>query len=229
LNIRLLFVFVGIFFLSSKSFCIDSTIVSLPYNHKIFDPTKASIYEAKNGFLKDLYHNVLLLQIGTSSDFISFYEGNNIYSIGMDFFTYSNLRTEQNFKFPVDAIDYFFGINFNFCHKSKNENSLSGRLRISHISTHLVDGHKYDNSATINSPFVYSREFLDAALMNQISISKNIFLKNLIAVNFLFHTIPDDFGLISLQYGAEIGYYFNPVLSIYISNDFKLFRQTAKN
>jgi hypothetical protein len=229
LNIRLLFVIAGIFFLSSESFGIDSTKVSLPFNNNIFEPTTASINEAKNGFLKDLNRNVLLLQIGTSSDLISFYNGNNIYSIGVDFFTYSNLRAEQNFKFPVDAIDYFFGINLNFCHKSKNENLLTGRLRLSHISTHLVDGHKYDNSALLNSPFVYSREFFDVALMYQISISKNIFFKNLFAVNLLFHSIPDDFGFISLQYGAEFGHYFNPVLSIYISNDFKLFRQTAKN
>ncbi len=31
----------------------------------------------------------------------------------MDFFTFSNLRSEDNFKFPVDAIDYMFGVNFN--------------------------------------------------------------------------------------------------------------------
>jgi hypothetical protein len=84
-------------------------------------------------------------------------------TIGSDFFTYTLLRGEQNFHFPVDAVDYFFGININY-RDSLGIGSFSSRLRISHISAHFVDGHfdgftgQWKNG---QSPRVYSREFID--------------------------------------------------------------------
>lgn len=187
----------------------------------LFEPVKASVIEAKNGFIKDISKNNLQLNIGISGDLCKWKINKQFVSIGADFFTYSNLRSESNFKFPVDAIDYFFGINFNY-KKLFGSNFLTGRFRLSHISAHLEDGHIYSRSDTIFTPFVFSREFVDLSCGYDYWLLKNCKLKNIISVNILFHSIPKDFGLLSLQYGLEFRYFLSSYFSVYISNDLKL-------
>lgn len=79
--------------------------------------------------------------------------------LGVDFFTLTRLRSEGNFKFPVETIDYWFGIYGTYV---DNTLPLDIRVRVAHISTHLVDG-LADNGGVFTSqrPFVYSREFVE--------------------------------------------------------------------
>ena len=49
------------------------------------------------------------------------------------------LEKEDNFRFPVDAVDYMFGLNFWF--KTAVHGYSFKRIRLSHISAHFVDGH----------------------------------------------------------------------------------------
>ncbi|OJX57144.1 MAG: hypothetical protein BGO89_11625 [Candidatus Kapaibacterium thiocyanatum] len=79
--------------------------------------------------------------------------------IGADFFTFTRLRSEGNFKFPVETSDYFFGLNATYALPSS---PLHARLRIAHISSHLVDGYADGEGVfTRQAPFVYSREFVE--------------------------------------------------------------------
>jgi hypothetical protein len=183
----------------------------------IFEPIKANIYEAKNGMIKDLSKNALQLNLGISSDVVQWNSEKISYAIGADFFTYSNLRTEPNFKFPVDAIDYYFGLNSSF-KRIDNFGILLCRLRISHISAHFEDGHKYERSDTIFTPVVYSREFVDISGGYDNWLLKNLKMKNQLGINILFHSIPDNFGILSFQYSFEFRYFLNSYLSIYLSN-----------
>ncbi|MBM4158281.1 MAG: hypothetical protein FJ216_05810 [Ignavibacteria bacterium] len=220
------FIFALIFAVSSKSIAKKDSIYFFSFDN-LFKPVRASVIEAKNGFFKDLNKNYLYANIGISADVIGLKKDDMQYSIGADLFTYSYLRTEDNFKFPVDAIDYMFGVNFNF-KKKISQSDLSVRVRISHISAHLEDGHQYPRSDTIFTPFVYSREFADLSGIIENQLTDNLYLKNMLSVNFLFHTIPDDFGKISLEYGFEFNYFFNEIFSVYFSNDLKLFRVNGK-
>jgi hypothetical protein len=205
----------------------DSNFEFLPSSN-LFEPVKASILEAKNGIIKDISKNNLQLNIGISADLCKWIINNQSISIGADFFTYSGLRSESNFKFPVDAIDYFFGVNFNY-KKLFGQNSLIGRLRVSHISAHLEDGHIYSRSDTIFTPFVFSREFVDLSCGYDYWLLKYFKLKNIISVNILFHSIPNDFGILSLQYGFEFRYFLGSYFSVYISNELKLQNVSNEN
>ncbi|MEG8990634.1 DUF1207 domain-containing protein [Ignavibacteria bacterium 4148-Me] len=126
-------------------------------------PFTANILEPKLGFLFHLSKNELRLDIGNSIDVLRIQHDDETISIGADFFTYTLLRSEKNFHFPVDAVDYLFGINS--CYTKKiNNNKFGVRFRLSHISAHFVDGHfdGTNNKWRDNlNPRVYSREFIE--------------------------------------------------------------------
>ena len=185
-------------------------------SEKTFTPIRASIFEAKIGAIKNISDDNLRLDIGASAEII----GNNFdcYSIsaGVDFFTFSNLRVETNFKFPVDAIDYLFGVNFNYKNSSGD---LTSRLRISHISSHLQDGHIYARTDTIFTPFVYSREFADIEIIFRKYITNKFTLRAMGRLEYLFSIIPKDFGKVAPALGFEVTYLLNNYLSFYISDE----------
>ncbi|MEO6694366.1 MAG: DUF1207 domain-containing protein [Ignavibacteria bacterium] len=185
----------------------------------LFIPTESSIIESKIGVIKFTDKKNLKLDIGVSFDMIGYRSFNYDYSLGVDFFTTSNLRSESNFKFPVDAIDYLFGVNFNMKKRISGRSVLFNRLRISHISSHFEDGHIYERSDTIFKPFVFSKEFIDFATVLEVDLSKKLFLKNLVAVNFIIHSIPKELSVVSGRFGIELNYFLSGIMSLYISND----------
>jgi len=147
-----------------------------------------------------LCKNEIRLDIGGSRDLYHFRSGDYSYSFGAELFTYTKLRGERDFHFPVDAVDYFFGVNFGVVRKGE-KSDLGMRARISHISAHFVDGH-YDGPNGIwrdsRNPQVYSREFIE--LLPFIATSETrIYLGG----TYLFHVVPRDLGKIILQGGAE--------------------------
>ena len=186
---------------------------------RVFKPLEASVFEPRVGAFKDVGADYLRLDIGVEFDLIGYEEGNNLYSFGVDFFTFSNLRTESNFKFPVDAIDYFFGVNFNYKTKLKKNLDLSSRIRISHISSHFEDGHIYERTDTIFTPVVYSREFINIAGILDYKFNDGFKIRNLLGIEYLIKTIPDEFGAFSFQYGIELRYMLNKWLTYYLSDE----------
>lgn len=188
----------------------------------LFVPTEASIFESKVGVIKYTDKKNLKLDIGVSIDLAGYKHNKNTYSFGVDFFTFSNLRSEKNFKFPVDAIDYLFGINLNSKSMLSANSELSSRLRVSHVSSHFEDGHIYERADTIFKPVIFSKEFIDLAAIFDMNIHKNFHLKNLIALNYIFHSIPADMSKFSARYGIELRYFVSKFLSLYISNDLNL-------
>ncbi|MFI5202243.1 MAG: hypothetical protein ACHQNE_07640 [Candidatus Kapaibacterium sp.] len=73
--------------------------------------------------------------------------------LGLEGLAWSRLRALSDFRFPVETADYFFGMFF-----TKSEGSDEWKLRISHISSHLVDG---SDSIAGGSSSHYSREFVE--------------------------------------------------------------------
>ncbi len=129
----------------------------------LFKPFTAAIFEPRIGSIINMSEDNLRLDIGTSLDLYRASDNSGIsFSFGGDFFTYTRLRSEKNFKFPVETSDYYFGINSSTDFRIKDLNFAS-RIRIAHISSHLVDGYS-ENGVFYKQPFVYSREFVDWAL-----------------------------------------------------------------
>ncbi len=193
----------------------------LPQNKLLFTPIGANVFEPRVGALYQFKDEKLRLDIGTSVDLIDIYQNDSTeFRFGTDFFTFTRLRSEGKLKFPVETSDYFFGINFSNKFKY-NGLDLSSRLRVAHISSHLVDGLSEDGNFE-KLPFVYSREFVDFVL----AVDINGF-RPYAGVNFVFSTQPKDVNTLIPQFGIEF-----PVktlktstrdfLELKLSYDFKL-------
>lgn len=158
-----------------KTYCLAVFLPFLLYSQECgfgfysgslnFKPLTANTFEPRVGLIWHTNNNRLRLDIGNSVDLIQYvYDSpKRLLTIGADFFTYTLLRGESNFHFPVDAVDYLFGFNANY-RDTLDLGIFTARLRLSHISAHFVDGH-YDNTTARwkdgVSPRVYSREFFD--------------------------------------------------------------------
>ena len=183
-------------------------------------PFEANMLEPKAGFSVMSDHR-LRLDISTSQDFYKKESVNTAFSFGGDLFTYTRLRSENDFKFPVEAIDYLFGFNAGYKVLVKND-EYGFRLRLSHISAHFVDG-KYDskiqNWSNGDSPRVYSREFIEF-----IPYSRYKGFRIYGGITYLFHVTPKNIGKEIYQLGFD--YYMNwlntGIFVPYIAYDFKL-------
>ncbi|MCL5030944.1 MAG: DUF1207 domain-containing protein [Bacteroidetes bacterium] len=184
-------------------------------------PFTANILEPRAGVSYLINQDKLRLDIGTSSDIYKIETNDYRISFGADLFTYTRLRSENNFRFPVETIDYFFGLNSGY--KVLDGNKQFGfRFRFSHISAHIVDG-RFDKTSgewrDSLQPFVYSREFVELLPFYQINS-----LRFYAGMTYLFHVIPNTIGKEIYQAGFD--YYLNSLLSKnvspFIADDFKL-------
>lgn len=164
-------------------------------------PFTANSLEPKLGFLSILDKNELRLDIGNTMDLLHYKrDSSQVFSFGADMFTYTLLRGEKEFHFPVDAVDYLFGVNFGYSNKF-GDFQFETRLRISHISAHFVDGHF--NNATNNwrdgrAPRVYSREFFEL-----IPAVRYKDLRVYAGYTYLYHVDPDWIGKNNFQAGFD--------------------------
>lgn len=201
-------------------------------------PFTANAIEPKTGFEFLLARSELRLNAGTSRDFISISDKETALSFGADFFTYSLLRSESDFHFPVDAIDYLFGLNCGLRVKNGDKDKACTsanmsdrdeeffeygfRFRLSHISAHFVDGHfdfAYYNWRDGRKPQVYSREFFE--LFPYFKIRN---LRVYLGFTYIFNVTPKNLGREIYQAGFD---YYLPNLiaqniAPFVAYDFKL-------
>jgi len=182
----------------------------------LFKPLTANIFEPRVGAIYEVQNNKIRLDIGNSIDlFESKYDENFIIRYGTDFFTFSRLRSEGRFKFPVETADYFFGVNSSLKYHYFNTDYYV-RLRLSHISSHLIDG--YSKDGVFNKiPEVYSREFIDLVF------ALDYFgLRPYVGSSFVFSTIPKDVNKIIPQFGIDYHFAINDNLEVRAGYDYKL-------
>ena len=114
-----------------------------PTTKTIFTPLLADPMEPQVSVMPYVGQRFLNLDIGTTADL--YQNKSKTFAIGVDFGTWSLLRESDNFKFPVDAVSYLFGINTSWKEKISSQtlpfDEFSGRVRLSHISAHFEDGH----------------------------------------------------------------------------------------
>ncbi|MHB8578757.1 MAG: DUF1207 domain-containing protein [Ignavibacteriaceae bacterium] len=184
-------------------------------------PFTANILEARDGFSYLFGEQKIRLNAGLSSDIYQVQNGNSTLSFGADIFTFTRLRSEDNFRFPVETIDYFFGINSGY-KIIQGAQEYGFRIRLSHISAHLVDG-SYDGQDSVwrngRAPFVYSREFIEVLPFYKIN-SFRVYG----GFTYLFHRIPATIGKGIYQAGFD--YYMVNLagnnVTPFLADDFKL-------
>jgi hypothetical protein len=203
---RTFFILTALLFLSLKNTSAETLLN--PTTKTIFSPLLADPQEPQIAIMPWLGKSFLNLNIGTTADL---YQSNSKnFAVGVDFGTWSLLHRSDNFKFPVDAIDYLFGINTSWKEKISNDklpfDEFSGRVRLSHISAHFEDGHyEPDGSGWIHEPgspsipFTYSREFLDLVLALS-APGHRVYA----GYQYIYHTLPGGINPNSLHAGAEL-------------------------
>ncbi|HPN37861.1 MAG TPA: DUF1207 domain-containing protein [Melioribacteraceae bacterium] len=189
-------------------------------------PYTANFLEPKVGFLFQTGGNKIRLDIGNSLDVIHYKISEyQTVSGGIDFFTFTYLYGEKDFHFPVDAVDYLFGINLGFKQiREKDEFGL--RFRFSHISAHFVDGHRdniNDKWKDDINPIVYSREFIE--LLPYYKIQN---LRLYLGMTYLYHVDPTTIGKEIYQGGFDyfMKNFINEDFTPFIAYDFKIQRIT---
>jgi hypothetical protein len=189
----------------------------------LFEPLLADPMEPRIAVMPMLGKKQLQLDIGTSADL--YQNKNKSFAVGIDFATWSLLNRTNNFKFPVDCIDYQFGVNTTFRHQLKTcklpFDEASVRVRLSHISAHFEDGHTDADGNWLDEalvpgdkiPFTYSREFVNVT--GALSAPGG---RVYLGYQYMYHTIPNQISPSSFQAGAEIGL----PSHAYVAADFKL-------
>lgn len=180
-----------------------------------FRPLTANIFEPRMGSFYQFSTKKLRLDIGASFDIFKFklLDSADTY-VGTDFFTYSRLRSEGNFKFPVETADYYFGLNISQKIQIKDLPTFL-RIRFAHISSHLVDGYT-DNGVFLEKPFVYSREFLEtnyAIVLNEFRIYAGL--------NFVYSRRPKESNPLIPQIGFDYLSKITKNISLTAGYDFK--------
>jgi hypothetical protein len=214
-------------------FKIIAIIVFTSYNHfpqnikewfpdnLNIQPLTANILEPKAGFDFLIAKSQIHLNIGTSRDLYRSSDENSSFSFGADLFTYSLLRSTGEFHFPVDAIDYLFGLNAGYKIKDCNF-EYGARFRLSHISAHFVDGN-FDYAKNFwrnrRSPQVYSREFIEL-----FPFVKYEDLRLYSGFTYIFNVTPDYLGKEIYQIGFDYYHpdFFSAGISPFSAYDFKL-------
>jgi hypothetical protein len=198
------------------------------FNHELFpadlniQPFTANILEPKAGFLFNIDNDKLRLDISTSRDIVKWYDDDETISIGADLFTFTRLRSTDEFKFPVETIDYLFGFNAGYKKQLEGNREFGIRFRLSHISAHLVDG-QYDAENQEwregREPFVFSKEFIELFPYYRFNS-----LRAYVGFTYIFHIIPKEIK----QFNAQIGFdYFvtqfgSENITPFLAYDFKL-------
>lgn len=170
----------------------------------LFTPLRASHLEPRMALTRLVELQRLRLDIGNSVDVVVFPLGGEAgeMAVGADAFTWTSLRQADDFHFPVDAVDYLFGINASWRWAPDGRPVLSARLRFSHISAHLVDG-SYDKASSAwrdgQLPRVYSREFLEPIVALQWGDVLRVYAGG----QYLTHVDPPTIGRWVFQAGCE--------------------------
>ncbi|HUI11617.1 MAG TPA: hypothetical protein VL221_14885 [Bacteroidota bacterium] len=127
----------------------------------IFAPLRANYEEPRVGIRKEAGTSRLKLDIGSSIDFVEFRPDTcgGRFRIGADFFTYALTTSSEGLRLQVDAVDGFFGGHVAY---ATGDGHLLARLRLLHISGHLIDGHwNHITQQWIDNklPIPYTRDF----------------------------------------------------------------------
>jgi hypothetical protein len=124
----------------------------------------------------------LRLDAGYGSEFFRI----STVAIGGEGLIWSGLKSTSDFRFPVETADYFFGIYtiFPLPLWGSNLKPWRMRFRVSHISSHLVDG---ADTITGGSSSRYSREFVSLETLFDETERSSFRLS--LGVRYIFHQV----------------------------------------
>jgi hypothetical protein len=110
-------------------------------------------------------------------------------AIGAEGLIWSGLKAFKDFRFPVQTADYFFGAYTIFPLPLWGMDNLEAwrmRFRLSHISSHFVDGAV---SIPSNTSSEFSREFVSLETLFDQTVKRSFRLS--LGIKYIFHQVAD--------------------------------------
>ena len=130
----------------------------------LLPPLIANHQEPRTGVRMEFGTTRLKLDIGSALDFLGYAfdeRQSKQLRLGADFFTYALTTSFEGHRLQVDAVDGFFGGHIVY-RSDGDRSALSLRLRILHLSAHMVDGHidpATDTWIDGRAPIPFTRDF----------------------------------------------------------------------
>ncbi len=148
---------------------------------------------------------------------------------GADFFTYALTTNFQDNRLQVDAVDGFFGGHIVY-RTDEERSALLLRLRILHLSAHMVDGHFDTNTGTWRDgrePIPFTRDFGEL-LAAYIFPAGPVSIMPYIGTSYATLVRPSDMkrwgGLcgVEMNSGDAFGKVFGKPFEVYLADNFTL-------
>lgn len=171
-----------------------------------FQPLKANHQEPRIGVLKYFGSANLKVDIGNTIDVFGYSvpSSNMRFTAGIDFMAYAFVTGAQGLRLQVDALDGFFGGNVTASQRYDSR-ELKARLRVLHLSAHLVDGHYsialkqwMDN----RQPIAYTKDFGELILADE-RTSETVFLRYYGGISYATLVRPVDLERFGFSGGME--------------------------
>ena len=143
--LSMLLLFIGINLHAQTNQPTASQSVEFLPSGTIFEPLTAHQQDPNVGVRKEIGSSRLKLDIGSTLDFLQVKlnrDSTDLLRVGSELLTYALSTNAQGLRLQIDALDGFFGGHIVYRHVAPSY-SASVRLRLMHISAHLIDGH-YD-------------------------------------------------------------------------------------
>ncbi len=173
-----------------------------------FSPLKANAQEARIGVFKYFGTANLKVDIGNTIDIFGYNTPDSKIraAMGIDFMAYAFVTGAQGLRLQVDALDGFFGGNVSLS-KQYEHNLLQFRLRILHLSAHLVDGH-YELGARRwidnREPIPFTKDFGELVAAHVLNPDENVF-RYYGGISYATLVRPTDLKRFGFLVGFEIG------------------------
>jgi hypothetical protein len=142
----------------------DSSPFTFLPGRSIFPLLPANHEEPRLGIVKDINTSHMRLDIGGSLDILNIRvagDSNTSLRVGADFFAYALSTSHRGLRLQIDALDGYFGGHIVY-REQKARSAILLRLRILHLSSHLLDGHfDLDKNIWIDGrlPNPFSRDY----------------------------------------------------------------------
>lgn len=180
------------------------TASSLTYfpDSVLFSPLVANHEEPRVSFRQHIGSSLLEIGIGSMADVLEYRDGGNSFRFGIEVFAYALSRDIEQLKFEIDVADGFFGVHFTYT----NESPLSFRLRLLHLSAHLVDGHFKQTSQRANDIIApeFSRNSGEFIGTYQLQLSSNVTLRVYTGLSYAVRMIPSEIRRFASIHGFEL-------------------------
>ena len=188
--------------------------ILLSNDFMLFQPLTAYQFEPRTSAVYQFDEEKIRLDIGAGFDLFNFTVDSMPSAIGTDFFVMTRLRTESHFKFPVETSDYYFGLHYSL-KLPVTVDDANIRLRLAHISSHLVDGYAV-NGTFHQNPIIFSREFLELtyAQSNKSIINLGHNLRYYGGIRYIFSTLPKNPNRIVPHIGFDYKYRLSDIIEI---------------